>query len=138
MTREEAILHMVLRRAELENSVGDLEEDIKAFDMAIKALETEPCDDVISRADAQTEIMMFAGNEKNNDEIYIKVSDAIQLLRESPSVTPKQKTGYWIDHDKHIECDKCKTWFLKDHLIRKSYCPNCGAKMVDTQESEEV
>lgn len=38
MTREEAILHMTLRRAELKNSVSDLDEDIKAFDMAIEAL----------------------------------------------------------------------------------------------------
>lgn len=39
MTREEAILHMTLRREELRHSVSDLDEDIKAFDMAIKALE---------------------------------------------------------------------------------------------------
>jgi hypothetical protein len=41
MTREEeAILHMTLRREELKHSVSNnLDEDIKAFDMAIKALE---------------------------------------------------------------------------------------------------
>ena len=39
MTREDAILHMTLRREELKLSVGDLDEDIKAFDMAIRALE---------------------------------------------------------------------------------------------------
>ena len=39
MTREEAILHMILRREELKHSVGDLDEDIKAFDMAIQSLE---------------------------------------------------------------------------------------------------
>ena len=44
-----------------------------------------------------------------------------------PSVTA-ERPGHWIDHDKHIECDKCNSWFLKDHLIRKTYCPNCGAK----------
>ena len=42
MTREEAKLHMILRREELKHSVGDLDEDIKAFDMATKALEHEP------------------------------------------------------------------------------------------------
>ena len=41
MTREDAMLHMVLRREELKHSVGDLDEDIKAFDMAIEALEQE-------------------------------------------------------------------------------------------------
>ena len=54
-----------------------------------------------------------------------------KLLNQEP------KTGHWIDHDKHIECDKCRTWFLKDYLIRKSFCPNCGAKMVEPQERED-
>lgn len=40
MTIDEAILHMTLRREELKHSVSsDLDEDIKAFDVAIKALE---------------------------------------------------------------------------------------------------
>ena len=48
----------------------------------------EPCDDAIGRAEAMTEIMMFAGNVKPDEEdIYIKVSDAVQLLRELPSVS---------------------------------------------------
>ena len=47
MTREDAILHMTLRREELKHSVGDLDEDIKAFDMAIEALEQEPVLDKI-------------------------------------------------------------------------------------------
>ena len=42
MTKEEAILHMTLRREILKHSVGDLDEDIKAFDMAIEALEQAP------------------------------------------------------------------------------------------------
>lgn len=39
MTNEKAILHMILRREELKQSVSDLDEDIKAFDMSIQALE---------------------------------------------------------------------------------------------------
>lgn len=59
-----------------------------------KYAEQEPCDDVIDRAEAMTEIMMFAGNVKSDEEdVYIKVSDAVQLLRELPSVQPKQKGG---------------------------------------------
>ena len=52
--------------------------------------EQEPCEDAIDRAEAMTEIMMFAGNVKSDEEdIYIKVSDAVQLLRELPSATQK-------------------------------------------------
>ena len=43
--------------------------------------------------------------------------------------------GEWIDHEKHIECNHCRVWFLKDYLIRKSFCPNCGADM-RTKEAE--
>ena len=42
--------------------------------------------------------------------------------------------GEWIDHEKHIECNHCRVWFLKDYLIRKSFCPNCGADMRGDQE----
>jgi hypothetical protein len=48
-----------------------------------------------------TEIMMFAGNVKSDEEdIYIKVSDAVQLLRELPSVTPSRHVNCEIaEHD---------------------------------------
>lgn len=42
--------------------------------------------------------------------------------------------GEWIDHEKHIECNQCHVWFLKDYLIRKSFCPNCGADMRKGEE----
>lgn len=38
MTREEAILYMVLYRAKLLDSVSDLDKDIEAYDKAISAL----------------------------------------------------------------------------------------------------
>ena len=82
---------------------GQLTEWLKDYK---RLLEQEPCEDAVDRADAQTEIMMFAGNEKYNNEIYIKVSDAVQLLRELPSVQPKTE----CDHpDKCHECDKILT-----------------------------
>ena len=99
MTREEAILHMTLRREELKHSVGDLDEDIKAFDMAIEALEQEP------------------------------------------------KTGHWIKYsiprcgEQHYKCTSCGYYInfgQWGELYTKEfkYCPHCGAKMVEPQESE--
>lgn len=51
------------------------------------------------------------------------------------------KTGHWIVHEKpngirYLECSCCNIWYLNEHLLRNSYCPNCGAKMVEPQESE--
>lgn len=63
--------------------------------------------------------------------IAIKVTrhiiNDIEVLPSATSTRPKAK---WIDHDKHIECSRCKVWFLKDHIMpRNNYCPNCGAEM---------
>lgn len=63
MTKENTILHMILRREELKQSVSDLDEDIKAFDMAIEALETgkepEVCNNVIFEG---TNMAAFGGD----------------------------------------------------------------------------
>jgi hypothetical protein len=101
----------------------------------------EPCEDAIDRAEAMTEIMMFAGNVKSDEEdIYIKVSDAVQLLRELPSVT--QKYGKWIFVDKakeHAHCSECDYGDVDLFDGRPhNYCQNCGAKMVEPQESEKI
>jgi len=131
MLREEAIKH---GKEQLEVFGGEHREFIE---MAIKAL--EPCEDAIDRAEAMTEIMMFAGNVKSDEEdIYIKVSDAVQLLRELPSVTPHQRIGHWIDimvGDMPAQaCDQCNTFYPLAYTGGgHKYCPNCGAEM----ESEE-
>jgi len=82
--------------------INGVEKRVKTADMITEmeklheqntTLEQEPCEDAIDRAEAMTEIMMFAGNVKSDEEdIYIKVSDAVQLLRELPPITPKPKT----------------------------------------------
>lgn len=101
----------------------------------------EPCEDAIDRAEAMTEIMMFAGNVKSDEEdIYIKVSDAVQLLRELPPVNLQPKTGHWIDIDDiESECSECGHREPNERFIFEdiNYCAKCGAKMVETQESED-
>ena len=50
----------------------------------------------------------------------------------------KSKTGHWIVHPKgiyaHLVCDKCLCNAPYD--CETNYCPNCGAKMIEPQESE--
>ena len=62
-------------------------------------------------------------------------------IYELPPVNPQPKTEHWIEHKingmAYIECSKCSSWFLRMYLTRNSYCPNCGAWMVEPQESEE-
>ena len=56
----------------------------------------------------------------------------LRLFDELPSVT--QKPGKWIYKNLKGQycsvCDEQSVW-------KFNYCPNCGAKMVESQESEE-
>ena len=76
-------------------------------------------------------------------------------MDEMPSVTPQEpKTGHWIGHREHCEnlgvmpsglgayewcsnCD-CSIDVREWHRNHYNYCPRCGAKMVEPQESEGI
>ena len=77
----------------------------------------------ISREEALNVINMMRLNGSAN----------VCVLTELPPVAPSRLTGHWIVHDRgdyeFLECDNCQTWFRHDHLIRNSFCPNCGAEM---------
>ena len=106
-------------------------------------------DDLVSRAEAQTEIQMSAKRMALSFEAHgegyvvysedvIKVSDTIDALRNLPSAQPEQKTGKW----KHIsdgyvdiyECDQCRE--TEDY--ERNYCPNCGAMMSESLTAAEI
>jgi len=64
---------------------------------------------------------------------------AIKALEQEP------KTGHWKvvsdgygDNAYICECSECKdtVWVYKDADRKWNYCPNCGAKMFEPQESE--
>ena len=64
-----------------------------------------------------------------------------KLLKQTP------KTGHWIkvsdgygDNAYICECSECKdtVWVYKDADRKWNFCPNCGVKMIEEQESEEV
>ena len=81
MTREEAIADI---RDNIKPIVGG-----KSLDMAIKALEQQPCEDCVSRR-AVYEIL--------NDAYFLKIDDGAALqesVKQLPSVTPQQKMGKW-------------------------------------------
>ena len=93
MTREEAILHMTLRREELKHSVGDLDEDIKAFDMAIKALEQTMWIPVSARLPEEGQWVMVTFDGK----IAVCIAhDNDGTLREATSLVLKNATEIWL------------------------------------------
>ena len=50
-----------------------------------------------------------------------------------PEQPEERQKGRWVEKEKfgieHIQCDQCGHWFLGERLIRRSFCPNCGADM---------
>ena len=96
--------------------------------------EQEPCEDCISR---QAVIELCEGWWLG----HTKEDDFPTEVRALPSVNP-QKIGHWIVGEKYYMgerngcCSVCEDYYTNDWFEMK-YCPNCGAKMVEPQESEE-
>ena len=80
-------------------------------------IEPEPCKDAVSRAEAIKCITY--------DEEYME-----ECLRQLPSVSPKQRTGEWIDD----KCSLCGQYVYYGDM--RNYCPNCGAKMNGGNQDE--
>lgn len=155
MTREEAIRRIECCRNFLANNYSDMgEPNFTAFNMAIKALEQEPCDDVISRQavnDAINDVlvkyipMLYGSCEK----IPLELITAIMQL---PPVNPQEpKTGHWSRKTKvdaydiagvktwgiKCQCDRCDfTTIVVEDFGYYKYCPNCGARMESEVRNE--
>jgi len=92
----------------------------------------KPCDDAVSR-DAVLDIIC------RETEWY----DIRTQIEQLPSVT--QKSGKWILLDECANsgyyCSNCQKKLVKEgwsETVKKiKFCPNCGAKMLEPQESEE-
>ena len=130
MSIEEAIKH---GQEQLEIFGGEHGEFIK---VAIKALEQEPTTkndlgvDCISRK-AALDITWQDPSYSDPLNVLTEVRDKI---RELPSVTPQEpKTGHRVSGDLlgGLYCSECMTC-LKDYF---NYCPNCGAKMTETEDT---
>jgi len=77
----------------------------------------------------------------NIGNLHPWIVEALQsILAELPPATPQQKIGHWIEAKSWMlnntpykwECSECE----ECAEFRYDYCPHCGAKMVEAQESE--
>ena len=87
-----------------------------------------PCKDAISRRAVISTIYDNKSDFKND----FAQGFFADRIRELPPVTPKQRTGYWIDTGSGQECSEChEIQYCYDN--HRFYCGNCGTKM----ESED-
>lgn len=133
MTKEEAI-EIVCNAFDIwygeYTYIDDWSKEFEARDMAIEALEQEPCEDAVSRQTVK-EQMIYYGFLAPDMTVTEFVEDCL------PSVKP-QKIGHWIiekwNNKEHYSCSSCQ--HVVDYEPCYHYCPYCGAKMVEPQESE--
>lgn len=100
---------------------------IEALTDTIEALQTEPCEDAISRETVASEFADWFGYNYQNQIFY-------KRIKSMPSVTAERK-GKWIfvhplqeDDGGDYMCSECKCGhpYISPNW---KYCPNCGAKM---------
>ena len=89
----------------------------EAFDMAIEALEQEPCTDMVSR-DAMWDVLQ---------RLHGTEGELVDELMSLPPVLPMPKMGKWIpciddDGDDFFLCSECHN----GEYYRSDYCPHCG------------
>lgn len=145
MTNEEA-------KSELEAIYMSLsEEKKKALDVAFKAMEQEPCNELPTVAIPQNNngCENCRWQSQSESEMPCKqcmhnYTDEWEMEKPTDTITMEQepKTGHWkrISIDKYSEhakywyrCDRCG----KDNLGNTDWCPNCGVKMIEPQERSE-
>jgi len=90
----------------------------------------------IAHSELTNEIYIVSGREKYRvTEQAIKAVDAIKALEQEP------KTGHWIGIVNNrgtviaLRCSCCDK--SPKYAIKSDFCPHCGAKMVEPQESED-
>ena len=117
----------IIKCDDISNRRGDMGKE--AEQMAIKALEQEPCEDAISRQAAIDAVSI--------DNLHPGIVGALKsILAELPPVTPQPKMRRWVYTGDYItegmlKCSECG--FEHDVSERFSYCPNCGIKMQEVE-----
>lgn len=132
-------LYYIAENMKMNKSIN--EEGYKHFQIAIQALEQEPCEDAISRTKAIKTIQRYGVGALDFEDYTPEQAErfVINQLNELPSVLPQQKVGHWI-YDKAIEnwrCSECNETprtmgyvgtsdFMAEHF---RFCNHCGIKM---------
>jgi hypothetical protein len=91
----------------------------------------EPSGDLISRQELLEDLY-------KRDYTKFTHRDFVALVQYQDTVQQEPKTGHWIpSHIPESILDECSECGFSCGAFTFNYCPNCGAGMVEPQESEE-
>lgn len=157
MTREENLYWLNKEIEGWENECQSKHPIKEALHAARKALEQEPCEDAVSRAEVK-KIAKEMYLEVANMELDAKtISDCISCasskcrevlerkLQALPSVIPQEpRKGHWCPQNDDCfdwyECSECgygsegEMQYSSEYDVRTNFCPNCGADMRKDEE----
>lgn len=142
-------LDMVLEELEQEPTPND-DYFRKMAGVVISQLRTDRdrLEDELAKREQEPSVEIVKTEESNdNDTKYLNINVSDDEVKRNPDIVrlcsdvgileyAKPQTGHWITKQNEVfkyYCDKCGTG---DNL-RTNYCPNCGARMVEPQESED-
>lgn len=135
MTREEAIKLLV--NATYSDEWQGNEDLTTAHIMAIKALEQEPCEDEYIKVPKKALKYRTAGMVAYNVEWLKNHFDIERTVILGCEYKPQEpRTGNWMKQDLGYRCSNCTLCTNEKGRLTYNYCPNCGAKMVEPQETE--
>ena len=148
MTQEMIIEQLERHRTEFAHDHGWNASVLESLDAAIKLLKQESCDDLISRQAAIDELVRWGAIPEYNEAEKNILACCIGMLSTLPSVQQTQRTGKWEIHfilnERYLPkftqiciCKRCGGKLYRYEGQDISFCPSCGAKMVDPQGSEE-
>jgi hypothetical protein len=133
----------VLNRMRRTNQMGnwdvskpDNDGERELLDRAVKALETEfatkTCNKKIASKLVASEDCISRQAVLDMMQMRMSGKELFKAVYELPSVTPKQRTGHWIECEEEVKCfcSECKE--ISDYPTQ--FCPNCGAKMEEMKE----
>ena len=95
--------------------------------------EPKPCEDAVSREDA---IIQLSHNKNGDLDCDVIIQHDIETLKQLPPVTPKRKTGRWLDNYQYgYKCSECGAYLEIDcGDVEMNFCPNCNADMRGKQD----
>lgn len=118
-----------------------------------EAIDHAPTVDAIPRSEIEAALEEMEALEEtefhmpNTDyEAYAVAYHCVEILKKHMEA-PQPKTGHWIGDKAYPICPKCNCNIIEEYISCSDYaemykpmkyCPNCGIKMVEPQESEGV
>ena len=109
---------------------GNMGEIIENLEAISKILEQEPCENTISRQ-AVLDLIVANHTELNGVNV-VMYSPLCKDIKQLPSATPQPKVGHWIE-DGYCNLPCVCSYCGHEGRYDMKFCPNCGAKMTESE-----